>query len=224
MAIISKNILGEVRGKLGDMVLKVKNGKQIAYLRSSTFNKSNSRAAEEGRQNFKVSRQLSSELIKIPSLKQIWKAAKIGGNSEYNRIIKYNRAKCKNHNLTTQNIITPPGGVELAVDSLNLSPVEILFAININKGGLDGVLDPPSRFYTCIYAYNPIKDGERFKILTITKDINQSPENDQYNIPLSIVQQHIISKYKNTIIYLAAAKSDGDNLRWTSTYAEEIEI
>lgn len=220
MAIVKKKILGDFTGKLGNIVLKVKNGKQIAYFRSSTFNKSNSKAAEEGRQNFKVSQHLSSALIKIPSLKQIWREAKVEGSSEYNRIIKYNRAQCKDYNLTTQNIITPPGGISLAVDSLNFSNTNISFTISNNSSGLSDILNSQSRFYVCIYAYEPIKIKEQFKIITITKEIDEVPANNQFNISLNITQQHVLSKYQNTIVYLAAAKSLESTMRWTSTYAK----
>jgi hypothetical protein len=224
MGILRNGILGDLSGKIGDFVFRNRDGKVVVSVLPGTYKVNNSKKAVDSRENFSVSTQLSKALIKDALLKKIWATAQIEGKKAYNRIIKYNNGQCRGQNLTTDNIITPPGDVEIAIDTLNLSPSEISFTINHKSGEIGNVLNPSFQLYVCLYAYDPIKVKERFEIITATKDINQIPGDNQYNIPLNVAQQHTLSKYRKTIVYIAAAKSGGTNLKWTSTYAEEFRL
>jgi len=55
MAIIRKQLLGEVLGTLGDTIFRKRYGKTVIYSRPSKYRVSKSKAAKEGRNSFALS-------------------------------------------------------------------------------------------------------------------------------------------------------------------------
>lgn len=131
MAILRKQLLGEVTGTLGDAIFRKRYGKTVVYSRPSKYRISKSKAAKEGRNSFALSVAFAKTVNSISELKQIWYLAKLDGVVAYNRVIKYNKGFIINDSLTTKNIITPPG-VGLLISDLQFSENILKFKIGLN--------------------------------------------------------------------------------------------
>ncbi len=156
MGRVYRKVLGSVSGKVGDVIMRRRNGEQFAYAIPLNFTPSKSEKAVEGRNNFKLAVLLAKTVTADPVLKAIWKNAKIKGTVPYNRVIMYNRPLCSGGSLTLKNIITPPGG------SLPISVVAV------DKSGLTVTLEKKPPFenifflHSYFYLTNPVeavKDG-----------------------------------------------------------------
>ncbi len=116
MALVDGSVLGEVTGKIGNMVFRKMHGKTFVSERPLNYKQAKTPAAKKARNSFSMSVKLSKKLMSDPALKAVWTAAKIEGTDSYHRIIKHNIKLINEGSFTDRNKITPEG-LFLMVDS-----------------------------------------------------------------------------------------------------------
>src|SRR3972149_1598523 len=228
MARLENYILGEIRGRLNNMVFKKLNGKTIISNRPRKY-----RIKPAGKptvkDKFSYSAKLAGKVNRNPFLRCIWDSVNIDGSSPYHKILKINLGLSSCDKLNIKNIITPPGVIvepgsirfemEYITIAYNSKAIES-FLGSLNNLSLNSVL----------FFYGPLIKGKRkHKLIPIiTDNIDSSIQGiDVFKIKNGIDIIHQIINFNNCIIYIAlvAGKNPGSKeFKWTSTYCEEIEL
>ena len=119
MAELRNGILGELRGKIGNKVMRKVNGKIVASERPATYKKTKSKKAKSVRGRFAVTVDLAKYVNSIPDLRLAWSNADVKGTSPYHKAIKVNSYLTGNDSPSLNNIITP-FGIYLKTKSISL--------------------------------------------------------------------------------------------------------
>ena len=83
MGSLKNTVLGNVTGKVGDFVFRVRGKKSYLYASPKKVKVSQKQEAKEARSKFNPLSQFSSFINSIPELKYFWKKADIAAGSAY---------------------------------------------------------------------------------------------------------------------------------------------
>ncbi len=223
MAILNGNVIGNMRGKLGNLTARTVDGKTIMAARPSSFNVNYDPAVVEVRQKFAVTANLSKNILSLAALEAIWKTIKGSGISVFNTIFKYNFSYSSTDKPTVDNIITP-GGFGLPVDTaavdadkitasllaLNTAAIFAPEEVNLSANALVCFTDPT----------NP--DDAPYQIVSCTKEVPNFNFTQAYalQIDLDVKQKLVAAKYTKNILLLSVASktADGKVVQYSSTY------
>ena len=224
MAVLKKNVIGILSGKLDDKIYRERNGKCVVYSLPGPYKQENQGKCIVPRKTFGLAVRFTVFLNKIPLLKKIWKIADIKGPSVYHKLIIHNTGKNNADRLTTKNIISPPG-LSLIINDTFLTAEGITSALEI----IDGTLLAPLQAFIVIYFYNRENENPKdFQVLAFSQEVTDSVDGRKFNITIasSPVSLDAMSSYQNCIIYYALVKDEStiDRLTWTSTAAVEISL
>ena len=109
MAYRKSSAIGDLHGRVENMVFRTRNGKNIAYARPLNQKVSKSSKAVTARKSFGFANTFSSAINSAPALQTVWSVAKVRGSNAYQRMVSMNTRLACNGSLTTSNVITPPG-------------------------------------------------------------------------------------------------------------------
>lgn len=148
MAQLNTMILGEVNGKLGNLVFRQINGKTYVSNRPRNYKPTKSQTAKKVRGSFAAASKLASLVNADKTISEVWKAAKIGGNDPYHKIIKYNTRLVKEGSLTEKNKITPDG-LFLKIESASLQNQVLHLSLNCPE---ENNLEFPAKLLLLYYS------------------------------------------------------------------------
>ena len=109
MAYRKSSAIGDLHGRVENMVFRTRNKKNIAYARPLNQKVSKSKKAVTARNNFGAANTFSSAINSAPALQTVWSVAKVRGSNAYQRMVSMNTRLARNGSLTASNVITPPG-------------------------------------------------------------------------------------------------------------------
>ncbi len=222
MAILNGNVIGNMRGRLGNLTARTVDGKTIMAARPSSFNVNYDPTVVANRQKFAVTANLSKNILSLATLVAIWKTVKGSGISVFNTIFKSNYPYSASDKPTVNNIVTP-GGFSLPVDvaavaadkvtaSILALDTETVFApeeVNLSANAIVCFTDPT----------NP--DGEAYQIIALNKEVTAFDFNQPYDLQLDFDAKHkiIAAKYTKNILLLSVASktADGKVVQYSST-------
>ena len=218
MARLEKKVLGEIRGRVGDIVGKVRNGKQYIASRPTKYTMSTAPHEVDKRNRFKVNALFAKSLKENKLLYSIWDKDKAPAASAYNKICKVNFKLCGTQRPTTENLITP-GGFILPVESISY----LLDKIEAELKPFD-ILPGEKRviFILLTSFYEPVgNETDYFKIKRIE---NYDMDELKLTFNFNITEKQIASAYKKRLALLAAVTQDdsGNILRWSETISREL--
>lgn len=213
MAIVNGNVLGNLRGKLGNLSARTVNGKTILAARPSSFNASQDPASLEVRAKFAVTANFAKNVMSLPTLAEIWLKAKESGISVFNTIFKSNFSHSASEKPTVQNILAPEGfalsvpdalvdvdNVSGTLPALNTASVFNADEINLSVNAL-------------VCYYDPISpDDAPFKMISLAKEVANHDFTQIYNLQMdyNVLQIPIAAKYQHSILYLIVASKTAD--------------
>ncbi|MFZ1081872.1 MAG: hypothetical protein WAO19_08100 [Candidatus Kryptoniota bacterium] len=108
MARISKSVVGNLSGTLGDIVFHQRNGKVFVRRRPPSFVPGNDPESVDRRLRFGFSVRLAKAICSIPELKAIWRKATPHGKSTFNFIVGTNTKLVNAGSVTDFTTIVPP--------------------------------------------------------------------------------------------------------------------
>jgi len=227
MAVIKKNILGDISGRLGKYTYRVRNGKLVKYRRPVKQRVSHSGAAVSARNDFAITIRLAAFINSFPALKQIWKNAKVPGSTNYQKIIKNNSAAVKLFGISAKNIIAPPG-IPFNVNELSLSDNNIKFNIPVNSNELKRLFSNPVIIHIIFYFHSPVKEsGQPYCFSGLVTELPAFPGRNAYTINPGLNYGTVknLREYKKAVIYFSVSmlNPSAGNKYWTSSYAEEVD-
>ncbi len=213
MAEINKALLGEVSGKIGDLVFRKMNGKRFVSVRPKKYKPTKSIKLKKARSKFGTVVKFAVTTNSVPELKEVWKLSREKGSNSYHKIIKANSRLFNTETLTPYNKITP-AGLELKLESASIksNKLDVTISFPSVKTGLPAAL--------CMVFYFG-KD----KFFAQTENIEEAEENDIYSLSISLntgIRKALKTK-TNFLLYAAVAgKAVKKKVFWTSTTAIEL--
>lgn len=228
MAIVRKNVIGTISGRVGDYVYRMRNGKLVKYRRPVNQKVSRSSAAESARSGFSLIVKFASCINSFPHLKEIWKQAKVPGTSHYQKMIKHNSLNVKQPSISVKNVIIPPG-IPINIEELVLTPLAISFIVKADSSKLKKLLSVPRLFHLIFYFYSPKvknKPAYNFGGMTVQNDQKNQRGTNEFNLNLSAEIASSLKSYKNVLIFISLSMLNPSNAKvyWSSTFAENISI
>ncbi|MCL5029912.1 MAG: hypothetical protein M1480_12945 [Bacteroidetes bacterium] len=222
MAILNGNVIGNMRGRLGNLSARTVDGKTIMSARPSSFNVNNDPAVTEVRQKFSVTVALAKSILTLATLAAIWKTVKESGMTVFNTIFKSNFQYSGTDKPTVDNIITP-GGFSLPVNVAAVAADKVtvsLLALNTESVFSAEEVNLSANAVVCFtYPSNP--DDEPYQIISLNKEVANFDFTQAYDLQIDFdaKQKLIAAKYtKNILLLMVASKTaDGKVVQYSST-------
>jgi hypothetical protein len=226
MAIIRKNILGNVSGRVGDYIYRTRNGKLVKYRRPKNQKVSRSVAAESARKDFSIVVKFASCINKLASLKEIWKQAKVPGSTHYQKMIKHNSLNAKLSRISVKNVITPPG-IQFNIEELVLTPSTVSFIVTADSSKLKKLLSNPRLIHLVFYFYSPKvknKPAYNFSGILVQNDHKHQQVSNELNIKLSKEIVSFLKTYSDVLVFISLSmmNPDKEKIYWTSTCSKKL--
>jgi hypothetical protein len=149
MAIIRKGAMGDISGRIGDTVYRVRNHKNIGCKRPTSQKISQTENSVKNRSKFAYTIQFAKIINSNPELLSCWKSAEIKGTSGFQRIIKHNSKNVSALGITSKNIITPPG-IEIVPGSISINES----TVTISSFFKNDITNPLLKLFTVMKLYN----------------------------------------------------------------------
>lgn len=225
MGRLYKPVLGRASGKVGDIVFRYTNGNIFITSHKGTNKISTSTNCVNNRLRFAAVVRFAKTVNKLPDLKLIWKKSRKKGATGYSQIITQNINSIFDNNVTTSNIITPPGFFVTVKDVvLTNSTVSLSVLLGSSRTQLTG-FEYVSNF---IIAFSdPISDAIPDKALILSTESNVTPSETEFVETSALYNNsgiQIMSMYKKAIVFFAITKVVSENkpCLFSSSYATEI--
>lgn len=226
MARVTGNVLGNLRGRLGNLSARTVNGQTILSARPDSFSVSQTPESIEARKKFGVTGSFSKQVIENATLNAIWSKVKLPGISTFNTMFKKNYPFSSAERPTADNIITPGGfsvptlAVTLLTDNLT---VELLALDTASVFTAEEVNLSASAI---ICYHNPTDpDDAPYSFISLNSEIaNYSfDQTFELNLAFNVNQQALAAKYQNSIVYFAVASknSEGKVVQYSATLSQE---
>ncbi|MBX2976320.1 MAG: hypothetical protein KF721_09310 [Ignavibacteriaceae bacterium] len=218
MATINHGILSDLRGSIGKITGRVRNGKNILSLRPTKVKTSQQPESVTRRTKFKLAVQLSKAIYSDQFLKKLWGSLKSDGIIPFNLITKTNYQTIVGENFSNRTTITPSQGfklssegVEISNDSLSISfvPLKRVFSFNT---AIEVKIKPIVIAYFANQATGEIKETlfYNFDIATIPMSVDDAIT---INVSLNETQSSYFSGYGEHAIFTALLTLDeNDNI------------
>jgi hypothetical protein len=224
MARVVGNVVGNLKGKLGNLSARTVNGRTIMAARPSSYKESTTPKHVETKQKFAVTTGFASKVSDLPVLSAIWKLNKQPGISVINTIFQKNFDLSSTLAPTLNNIITPDGfGTPVtaaaiaagkltgALAALNTITVVPAGAVNLSINAVISLSDPK-------LSIDPF-----FKVIPVSKEVADFVFGQVYNfeIDLNLDEAADVAKYNQKFIYLAVAIKTADDqiIKYSRSYS-----
>ncbi len=222
MAILNGNVIGNMRGRLGNLSARTVDGKTILAARPSNFNVNNDPPVTAVRQKFSVTVALAKSILALASLAAIWKTVKESGMTVFNTIFKSNFQYSGTDKPTTDNILTP-GGFSLPVNVAAVAADKItasLLALDTESVFSEAEVNLSANAVVCfIDPTNP--DDPAYQIISLNKEVANFDFTQAYDLQIDFdaKQKLIAAKYTKNILLLSVASktADGKIVQYSST-------
>ena len=217
MAANNSSVLGIPSGKIGNVIVRIRNGKPYYYSVPANFRISKSKAAVRGRKNFATTIALAKTANSTPMLKEIWKNANVPGVNSYQRLIKYNAKRVSDGLLTISNKITPEG-LPLKLNSAAVENKKLTLSFECPSSP---DLSFPATLQIFLYFGN-----ESGTIIRLFKEISEPAAGGNYTqaIELDAQSRKLLTKDPSPVIFIALAgeMQNRKKVYWTSTASVKL--
>jgi hypothetical protein len=219
MAVVKKKVLGELRGKIGSTVYRVRNGKNYAASVPSEYNASQSPLEVDKRNKFRINGKFAKAIKESELLYSIWDKEKAPATNAYNKICKVNFSHCGTNRPSEKNVITPEGEFILPVRNITSLPEGI--EVMLESSDIPE-LEKQVIYIMIISLYEPAANGHNYFELLVMEGCETEENTLKFNFDENEIQ--LAKEYKNKTIFLASVTEDEDGkiLSWSKTYAEDL--
>jgi hypothetical protein len=228
MGRFKKIVLGELGGKVGNIVGRKRKGKFFIYAMPEQVKISNTPEAKKSRDIMIPLAKFASIVNSIPELKYFWVNEKIEAFDAFHRIEKVNFPYLIPERPTINNTITPIGFIVNPIKAGSISPTGINIKIVIDKEifvQLDGAKELTGIGVICYFnpRSNEIDYFQLSKIRTDTFDI-QIEEPIEIDMAFREEERSNYNSYLNSILYFAFVSKDinGTCLKITNSCSIEF--
>jgi hypothetical protein len=227
MAILSGNVIGNMKGKLGNLSARTVDGRTIMAARPSSFNASQDPASLEVRAKFAVTANFSKNVLSLATLEEIWTKVKASGMSVFNTVFKKNFAYSSTERPTEQNFLTPEG-FPLAITTAAVDTDKITGTLPaLNTASVFGVDEVNLSANALVCFYDPISEtDDPFKIISLSKEVSNFNFTQTYSLQMdfNVLQEAVAGKYRHSILYVCVATktAEGKIVQNSATFTKLI--
>jgi hypothetical protein len=125
-----------LRGKVGNLVFGIFNGKEVVSLRPGKYKKSTSPEAIKNKKRFAAVVTLAKFVNKLPELSKLWETSGLKGNNNYMKILNANLPLTDQGDLSDKNIIVPPGGFHNPISDIIFSENKLTINFSYSENDL----------------------------------------------------------------------------------------
>jgi len=223
MAILKTNPLGQLSGRVGNIVFRNVNGKTIISQRPVYSEHPLSSKEKLRRSKFTTAVRFAKEVNQHPLLHQIWE---LSYRTPWNTILKLNLPKVSQFIPTTENIIVPSGGFPVSIVYDKISTKSIKFHI-IDFPAEFSITCTPLEIIALNCWINPFNRKEKPFIIEATSQkypIANIIKGSSLTLSDRYTYESVSDIYKNKIIYfvLILASSTRDKIIYSETISLEI--
>ena len=225
MATLNKSVLGKIRGSIGDITFKQKNGKNYVSIKPSSFKPGIDPDSVARREKFRLVSQIIKTMNKDAVLKAIWKAYTPSGMSTYNYMFK-TVYQFMGNDLQVGNIKLIPGlGFRATKSAIQLDENRLL--LTVNPLGTNTDIDTENEVEVSLYAFSflnkPNEIGYKSEQLFIHSSANQLLDINNsmsFTIELNSEWNQLYSYYleKKAAFILVTKDLDGNPVRFSSSF------
>ena len=228
MGSLKNQVLGDLDGKVGNIVGRRRKGKYFIYAMPEEVKISNTPEAIKSRNIMIPLAKFASIVNSIPELKYLWTNSKIEAFDAFHKIEKVNFPFLIHERPTLNNTIIPDIFVDNRIKESSISPRGIKLKISISKleeRQLDGAKELIGIGVICYF--NP--NGEKIDFFKLGK-IRTSPvevkidEQFEVDIPFNGEERSNYNSYLNSILYFTFISKDssGTPLKFCCNYRNEF--
>lgn len=222
MATIRSGILGEVQGRIGNIVYRKFNGKNVLSVRPDKYKIAKKGPAKNNRNKFAAAVKFCKAINNEGKLSSVWRAAKIQGTLPFNRILKHNLKYINEGIPSNLNTITPEGTV---IPVTNIDYGNGAITVTVKNSLIPGSAKEISLFILLLPSAPQNQKSESF-LTIILKDENVTPTGAAYteitfNLAPSIKKQ--LTFYTELYCYSAVTfNPEKRKIFWSSTYFKKL--
>ena len=227
MAELKSNVLGKLRGSIGNVTGRIRNGKNYLAARPGSFTPGNDPASIARRAKFKLAVKFSSAILKNNDLKKIWEAYITNCKPAFQYLMPLNYKLFTDNDISSSNIITPLEGFGGSFSNVSLTTS----ALNTDLAALNGLADfdlgieTEIKLIAVVYLSKPTDESsEDYSFITLesTGQVLQLTDPTSFSIPLSNYESSRVEAYQNNKVFLAALTSDdtGNSVNYSITVTQ----
>lgn len=131
MATLKGNVLGKIRGKVGTVSGRVRNGKNYLVSLPASFKVPTDPLSIARREKFKIAVQFAKAVNADRLLKEIWNINNTSNRTVFNLVMQQNYKLLQNNSPSNQNIITPELGFNPNLASAAYADGDLTITTNI---------------------------------------------------------------------------------------------
>ncbi len=219
MATIKKKLFGEVIGRYGDWVGRVRYGKYYIASRPSRYRMSKAPHEVDKRNRFKVNGLFAKAIKENNLLYKTWYINRAPATTAYNKICKVNFKRCGTDRPTADNLITPPGGFGLRITGAEAFDERI----EVELVPFEIMENEKRVVFTMIVSFHEPKRKE-YDPFTAKVIKNYDLDDLKLSFLFDLIDKQIAKDYHKRTIFIAVI-TEGENgnvVRWSDTVAREL--
>ena len=226
MAELNKTVLGKVRGSIGELTFRQRNGKNVIAMRPSSFVPGSDPASIARRERFKLTIKLAKGLNNIPFIKSMWNTVKPAELSAYNYIFKSNYQFVSPDDITANPLILPEYGfnIDNPTGTFNASSIDITFDALGTSKGIDTLIETNAYLISVLFLKDPVNTNyENYQISIIESGL--VPLDLENPLTLNIaVQDSLLAFYndyqeKKVFSVLITVDAENNVVNYSNTFS-----
>jgi len=225
MAELNKSILGKVKGSIGELTFRQRNGKNIISVKPSSFVPGTDAASIDRRKRFKLSVKLAKEINHIPYVKAYWNNSLPAGLTIFNLIFKTNYKYISPNDITGPPMVFPVYGFNISNPNavFNASSIDISFDAIGNAGNIDTNVETDTKLLNIIFLSEPdnssFAENYLFSAESESKPLQLTDSNSfTVNIPEEDLQFYTNYQTKKIFSVLLTYDSSSNLVHFSSTF------
>ncbi|HOJ19692.1 MAG: hypothetical protein GX452_10070 [Ignavibacteriales bacterium] len=212
MAILIGSVLGNFRGRLGNICARINAGRTIFAALPSSFKDANTQEQQDYRSKLTTSAKFCSGINNNLTLRKLWKLRTPELLSPFNYMVKVNAKKVGLIAPTGDCLTSPPQGFAFTANSISVTESAVTATIPALETFLSLPPEASGVKFAGIVCYSdPLNEGmEVFVVTSLNKTVESYNFTTQYSlsIDLSPVQVALGAVYQKKTVFLGVIVTD----------------
>lgn len=225
MAELKNRFFGEMTGAFGDVVYRLRKGKNFTARKPRSYKKQNSEASRQRSNAFKMSIKYASTINSIPELQNFIKAGITTNQSCYEYLLSTCMKGLFGKSSIERVPFTPEKGFGVEVDESTLDATSFTLSVKPLLVGskIDTSIETKFRLISIVQMTETVIEGEKpFAFLKLQSETIPSSveENLEFSIRLSTAEKQLLEVYKKYLINSTIITYDENDtpIRYANTF------
>lgn len=216
MGEINKTTLGRLKGLIGDVVFRQRDGANYVSSRPTGYPETTDPVILARRARFKLTLKFASAINSIEPMRKIWKPYAPEKGIAYNAMVQSNYIFVNNGVIGDRAMIMPTLGFSANATSLELTETQLtaVFAVLDAESGIDENVERDIYLASVVHLSSPVVETDRpyefLSLLSASQSVDLvNPMT--FNIPLDNIEKQIFNAYQSVKIFAALYTTDAND-------------